>query len=369
MSDFDCIVAGAGVVGLAVARELALAGRSVLIVEAQAQIGTGISARNSEVIHAGLYYEPGSLKAALCVEGRRRLYDYCAERGVPHRRLGKLIVAVEPAQVEKLEAIRANGIGCGVEDLSMLTRAQASALEPALTCAAALWSPVTGIVDGHALMNALLADAEAAGATIIRETSVDHVTPRRGALDVLTRHRSGEPFAVTADCLVNAAGLDAPELASRIGGLPRDRIPRQWLARGVYFSLVGPSPFSRLIYPLPVDGGLGVHLTLDMGGMARFGPDVEWIDRVDYTVDPSRAGMFAEQIRHYWPGFDAAALQPAYSGIRPKLSGPGAPAADFMIQGPAEHGAGPIVNLFGIESPGLTASLAIAARVAAMLPA
>ena len=363
MDSVDCIVAGAGVVGLAVARSLALAGLDVVVVEKEDRIGTGISARNSEVIHAGLYYPPGSLKARLCVEGRELLYAYCAERGVTHRRLGKLVVAVEPAQTQRLEAIRDNADRSGVTDLRMLTRAQALALEPQLEVATALLSPSTGIIDAAGYMLALQGDAEAAGATFVFRTSIESAAVDSDRVVVSTRDAEGGAFELAARLLVNATGLDAPALASRIDGFPREAVPRQWLARGCYFMLEGRSPFSHLIYPVPVEGGLGIHLTLDLGGQARFGPDVEWIDELDFTVDPAREVSFRDEIRRYWPMLPAGALQPTYAGVRPKLSGPGMPAADFRIQGPPDHGAGPVVNLFGIESPGLTSSLAIAEHV------
>ena len=367
MHEVDCVVAGAGVGGLAIARAIALSGRSVLVVEKADAIGTGTSARNSEVIHAGIYYAPGSLKARLCVGGRERLYAYCRERNIGHARTGKLIVAVEHAQLDKLSTIRTNAERSGVADLELLTRAQARNLEPALNCAGALLSPSTGIIDGHALMLSLRGDAEAAGASFAFLTTVTGATPTADGIEIRTRDANGEPFALETGAFINAAGLDAQALAGRIEGFPRNRIPPLWLARGNYFSLSGRSPFSRLIYPVPVDGGLGVHLTLDLAGSARFGPDVEWVDGVDYTVDPSRSAVFHDEIRRYWPGLADGALQPAYAGIRPKLTGPGEPAADFVIQGPADHGVGGIVNLFGIESPGLTASLAIANHVCQLL--
>ncbi|MBN9219032.1 MAG: NAD(P)/FAD-dependent oxidoreductase [Mesorhizobium sp.] len=367
MHEIDCVVAGAGVVGLAIARALALSGRDVVVIEPADAIGTVTSSRNSEVIHAGLYYAPGSLKARLCVEGRQLLYAYCAQHGIAHQRTGKLIVASEPGQTDGLRAIEANARRCGVDDLEFLTKSEAESLEPALTCAGALLSPSTGIVDSHALMLSLRGDAEAAGASFAFLTTVGGAAIEAGGIRIDTRDANGESFTLEADTFVNAAGLEAQAVASRIEGFPRNLIPRQWLARGNYFSLPGRSPFSRLIYPVPVEGGLGVHLTLDLGGSARFGPDVEWIEQVDYTVDPGRSAVFYEAIRRYWPDLGDGALQPAYAGIRPKLSGPGQPAADFLVQGPADHGAGRIVNLFGIESPGLTASLAIADHVAEML--
>ncbi|MGX5829359.1 NAD(P)/FAD-dependent oxidoreductase [Mesorhizobium sp. 43Arga] len=367
MQTIDCVVAGAGVVGLAIAWTLAVSGREVVVVEQADAIGTVTSSRNSEVIHAGLYYAPGSLKARLCVEGRQRLYAYCAEHDIAHKRTGKLIVASEPGQTEGLRNIEANGRRCGVDDLQFLTRDEAKSLEPALTCAGALLSPSTGIVDSHALMLSLRGEAEAAGASFAFLTTVAGATVEAGEIRIETRDANGETFALEAGAFINAAGLEAQALAGRIDGFPGDLIPRQWLARGNYFSLPGRSPFSRLIYPVPVEGGLGVHLTLDLGGRARFGPDVEWIDHVDYMVDPGRSAVFYEAIRCYWPGLADGALQPAYAGVRPKLSGPGQPAADFIIQGPADHRAGRIVNLFGIESPGLTASLAIADHVVELL--
>lgn len=367
MHDIDCVVAGAGVVGLAIARALALSGREVLVVEKANAIGTGTSSRNSEVIHAGLHYAPGSLKARLCIDGRELLYAYCREHGVAHRRTGKLIVAVEPDQLDRLRAIQTNARNCGVGDLTLLTRAEAESLEPALTCAGALLSPSTGIVDSQALMLSLRGDAEAAGASVALLTVVAGAAIEAGGIRIDTRDADGERFRLQAGAFVNAAGIDAQALARRIEGFPQDLVPPLWLARGNYFALSGGSPFSRLIYPVPVHGGLGVHLTLDLGGSARFGPDVEWIDHADYSVDPTRSAAFYAEIRRYWPGLADDTLQPAYAGVRPKLSGPGQPAADFIVQGPADHGAGPIVNLFGIESPGLTASMAIADHVVELL--
>ncbi|TPN47966.1 NAD(P)/FAD-dependent oxidoreductase [Mesorhizobium sp. B1-1-4] len=367
MPDVDCVVAGAGVVGLAIARALALSGREVLVIEKAASIGTVTSSRNSEVVHAGLYYAPGSLKTRFCVEGRERLYTYCRERGIGHRRTGKLIVAVEPGQLPRLNAIRANAEQCGVDDLDLLTAAQAESLEPALSCAGALLSPSTGIVDSQGLMLSLRGDAEAAGASFAFLTAVAAATVEADGIRITTRDGDGETFALKAGAFVNAAGLDAQALAGSIEGFPPELVPPLWLARGNYFSLSDRSPFSRLIYPVPVNGGLGVHLTLDLGGSARFGPDVEWIGQADYTVDPGRSTVFYDEIRRYWPDLRDGALLPAYAGIRPKLSGPNQPAADFMVQGPADHRAGRIVNLFGIESPGLTASLALAEHVVGLL--
>ena len=357
-------VIGAGVVGLAIARALALAGREVLVLEAAGAIGTETSSRNSEVVHAGIYYPQGSLKARLCVAGRQQLYAFCADHGVPVKRLGKLIVATEPGQDGKLAAIAAGARACGVDDLRPMSAAEAQALEPELACVAALLSPSTGIVDSHAYMLALQGEAEAHGAQIAFHTRVEGGLAREDGVEIDTIDQDGGALRLKARLVVNAAGHGAPVLARAIGDFPARHAPPQFFARGCYFSLSRKSPFSRLVYPVPVEGGLGVHLTLDMGGGARFGPDVEWIEGLDYTVDPRRADAFYAEIRRYWPALADGALAPAYSGIRPKISGPGAPAADFRIEGPRDHGATGLINLFGIESPGLTASLAIADFVA-----
>ncbi|ARJ69601.1 NAD(P)/FAD-dependent oxidoreductase [Paracoccus contaminans] len=365
MDRVGCIVIGAGVVGLAAARALALRGAEVVIVERAAAIGTETSARNSEVIHAGIYYPAGSLKARLCVAGRRMLYDYAAARQVPHRRCGKLVVATSAAQVATLDAIR-DGAGANGVALQPLSAAQAQAMEPALACHAALLSPETGIVDSHALMASLLADAEAAGAMLSLGTSVARIE-RDGRGFVVHTLAEGEAFALGADSVVNAAGLWASAVAASIEGLDPAHVPQTLYARGSYYAAPGRAAFSRLIYPVPEPGGLGVHLTLDLGGAMRFGPDVEWIQSIDYRVNPSRRAHFETEIRRYWPGLPADALAPTYCGIRPKISGPGQPAADFRIDGPEAHGIEGLVNLFGIESPGLTASLAIADLVAGRL--
>ncbi|KMN49568.1 FAD-dependent oxidoreductase [Chromobacterium violaceum] len=364
MERVECVVIGAGVVGLAVARALAQAGREVVIVEAEPAMGLHASSRNSEVIHAGLYYPAGSLKARLCVAGRDALYRYCAERAIPHRRLGKLIVASRESQLARLDALEVQARANGVADIRRLTASEARALEPALDCAAALLSPSTGIVDSHALMLSLLADAEAAGAQLALASPVEggEVTPDGVALRVAG-------MALLAKRVVNAAGLFAPDVARAIAGLRADSIPQARYARGVYFSLQGRAPFSRLVYPLPEAGGLGSHLTLDLAGQARFGPDVEWVDGVDYRVDPARADAFYRAVRAWWPQLPDGALAPGYAGIRAKIAGPGEPDADFVIQGPAVHGAPGLVNLFGIESPGLTSCLAIADAALAQLPA
>jgi L-2-hydroxyglutarate oxidase LhgO len=355
----DAVVIGAGVVGLAVARALAMRGREMVILEAEDAIGTHTSSRNSEVIHAGIYYPRGSLKARACVQGRHMLYEYCVEHGVPHRRSGKLIVATDDAQLGELESIQKRAHANGVTDVVWMTRAQALALEPELACVAALYSASTGIIDSHALMLAYLGDAEAHGAMLALRSPLEKVFVRNGFFEL---HVAGsDPIATRL--LVNSAGLRAPSVARRIEGFPESCIPRELYAKGNYYSLARRSPFSRLVYPVPEPGGLGVHVTLDMGGQARFGPDVEWVDRIDYDVDPRRAERFYAAIRRYWPGLPEGALAPGYAGIRPKTAGPGEPAPDFQVQGPAVHGIPGLVHLFGIESPGLTASLALADAV------
>jgi L-2-hydroxyglutarate oxidase LhgO len=365
MERVDTVVVGAGVVGLAAAHALAAAGQEVLVLEAGDAIGTGISSRSSEVIHAGLYYAPGSLKARLAVRGRALLYDWCAAHGVPARRCGKLVVATSPAQLPEMAAIAARAAANGVADLRLLSRAEARAREPALECVAALESPSTGIVDSHALMLSLLGAAQAHGALLVLRSPVagGRVSDDGIVLDVA----GAEPVTLHARRVVNAAGLGAQALAAALHGLAPRHVPALRYAKGHYFALAGRAPFTRLVYPIPEPGGLGVHLTLDLGGQARFGPDVQWVDRIDYTVDPARAGAFYGAIRAYWPALPDGALTPAYAGIRPKLHGPGEPAADFVIQGPAEHGVPGLVNLFGIESPGLTAALAIGEWVAGLL--
>jgi L-2-hydroxyglutarate oxidase LhgO len=355
VDEVECVVVGAGVVGLAAARALAVAGREVLVVERAFTIGFETSSRNSEVIHAGIYYSAGSLKARTCVAGRERLYAYCREHGVPYARLGKLIVAAEEAEIPGLEAIDGAARANGVDNLEWLSAAQAERLEPALRCAAALFSPATGIVDSHALMLAYQGDAEAAGATFVLRTPVLAARVRDGGFELAVG--GDEPTRLYCQALVNAAGLEAPALARHIDGLPPETIPPAYFCRGVYFTLAGRSPFRHLVYPVPVAGGLGVHITLDLAGQARFGPDVEWISEIDYAVDPARSRAFYGAVRSYWPGLKDGALQPGYAGIRPKISGPGEPAADFLVQGPETHGVPGLVNLYGIESPGLTASL------------
>jgi L-2-hydroxyglutarate oxidase LhgO len=361
----DCVVIGAGVVGLAVARALARGGREVLVLEKERWIGSETSSRNSEVIHAGLHYPKGSLKARFCVAGRDRLYAYCAKRHIPHQRLGKLTVATKEQELPILEGVWRKAAANGVNDLEWIGGNEARTLEPELSCLRAFLSPSTGIIDSHALMLSYQAELEAAGGMVVlRAPVLAGRTDGHGfALDI----GGAEPMALECRLLVNSAGVHAPGLARRIAGIPPASIPRDYFCRGVYFTLSGRSPFRRLIYPVPEPGGLGVHLTLDLAGQARFGPDVEWIDRVDYTVDPRRGERFYAAIRSYWPGLRDGALQPGYAGIRAKISGPSDPAADFLVQGPADHGVPGLVNLYGIESPGLTASLAIADHVAALL--
>ena len=363
MDRVDAVVIGAGLVGLAVARALATAGREVVILESEDAIGTHTSSRNSEVIHAGIYYPQGSLKARACVQGRQRLYAYCAERGVPHRRCGKLIVATDAAQREELEGIRQRAHANGVTDVVRVSPAQACAMEPELHCVSALHSPSTGIIDSHALMLAYLGDAERAGAMLALKSPLAKGVVRTGGIEL---HVAGaEP--ILAAQVVNSAGLRAPSLARRIDGYPAELAPPELYAKGNYYSLAKRPPFSRLVYPVPEPGGLGVHVTLDLGGGVRFGPDVEWVDRIDYTVDPRRAERFYAAIWRYWPGLPDGALEPDFAGIRPKISGKDAPAADFLVQGPRAHGVPGLVNLFGIESPGLTASLPLADAVLGQL--
>jgi L-2-hydroxyglutarate oxidase LhgO len=346
---------------LAAARALALAGHEVVVLERAYTIGFETSSRNSEVIHGGLYYPQGSLKATACVEGRERLYAYCAEHGVPHARLGKLIVATEEAEIPGVEKIEAAARANGVDNLEWLSASEAQRLEPELNCVAALLSPSTGIIDSHALMLAYQGDAEAAGAFVAFRSPVLAGRVRSDGFELEVG--GDEPVRIRCRILVNAAGLLAPALAQAIDGVPPASIPPAYFCRGVYFTLSGRSPFRRLIYPVPVPGGLGVHITLDLAGQARFGPDVEWIEGIDYAVDPRRGDAFYAAVRRYWPGLRDGALQQGYAGIRPKISSPTEPAADFVVQGPETHGVPGLVNLYGIESPGLTASLPLADAV------
>jgi L-2-hydroxyglutarate oxidase LhgO len=358
MERVDCIVIGAGVVGLAVARALALAGREVIMLEAANAIGTETSSRNSEVIHAGIYYPAGSLKARLCVAGRKRLYAYCAERGIPHAAVGKLIVATSQEQHGTLADLTAKAAASGVTDLRWVPLEEVAEMEPEIRATAALLSPSSGIIDSHSYMLALQGDAEDRGMAIAFGTPV---VGGRVTSDGIEIETGGDaPMRLAANLVVNSAGLHATRVAAAIEGLPPESVPPLYYAKGNYFGLAGKSPFRRLIYPVPENAGLGVHVTLDLGGRGRFGPDVEWIDRLDYAVDPRRSEPFYAAVRRYWPGLPDGALYPDYAGIRAKLQTPGGAAADFVIQGPADHGVPGLVNLYGIESPGLTASLAIA---------
>jgi len=368
MEQVDVLVVGAGVVGLAVARALALQGREVMVLEREAGIGMGTSSRNSEVIHAGLYYPTGSWKARLCVEGRALLYAYAKARGVAHQRCGKLIVATSPSQRAALPALVEKGHANGVHDLALWSAEQARALEPQLQCLGAVHSPSTGIVDSHGLMLALQGDLEHAGGLVACHAPVRALRAGADGLEV----EMDDGTLLCARTVVNAAGLHACSLAAQTQGLDRSAVPTPRFAKGNYFTLAGRSPFQRLIYPAPEPdrhlAGLGVHLTIDLGGQAKFGPDVQWVDDpADLRVDPARADAFYGEVRRYWPGLPDGSLQPAYAGMRPKISGPGEPAADFLIQGPAEHGVPGLVNLLGIESPGLTSCLAIAEQVARRL--
>jgi L-2-hydroxyglutarate oxidase LhgO len=356
------LVVGAGVVGLAVARAAALSGADVVVAEAAAAIGTGISSRNSEVIHAGIYYPAGSTRARLCAPSRRLLYDYCASHGVAHRKCGKLIVATQDAELGRLEAIHAQGRANGVEGLELIDGAAARRLEPALSCTAALRSPETGIIDSHSYMTALRGDLEDRGGSIAFNTRIELLAPAGSGWKA---GFGGE--WVDFDAVVNAAGLGAQRLGRATEGYPAARVPRLKLVKGNYFSFAGRPVFSRLVYPVPAPGGLGVHVTLDLAGRMRFGPDVEWIDEENYDVDPGRAAAFYERIRDYWPGLPEGSLLPDYAGIRPKLTGPGEPAADFIIDAPKDHGLAGLIHLFGIESPGLTSALSLAQEVVSYL--
>ncbi|MCE4222549.1 NAD(P)/FAD-dependent oxidoreductase [Methylobacterium sp. C25] len=363
----DVLIIGAGVIGLAVGRALALRGHDVIVAEAATAFGTGVSSRSSEVIHGGMYYPAGSLRALHCVEGRRLLYAFCERHGVPHRACGKLIVATSEGERASIEAIQARGLANGVEGLRLLEGAEARRLEPNLACVAAIDSPETGIIDSHALMLALLGTIEDAGGTLALRTPVGSM--RRVANRWRVDFGGPSPGTLDVDAVVNAAGLGAQTVARAIEGYSAERVPRQVLAKGRYFGCMGKPAFTRLIYPAPVEGGLGTHLTLDLAGRMRFGPDVAWIETPDYTVEPEMAAVFEASIRRYWPGLPAGRLTPDYAGIRPKLSGPGEPAADFVIDGPDEQGLPGLVQLFGIESPGLTSSLSLAEHVADQLRA
>ncbi len=361
----ECVVIGAGVVGLAVARRLAMTGREVVVAERWDAIGTETSSRNSEIIHAGIYYPKDSLKSRLCVAGKHALYDYCASHGVSHDRCGKLIVATADDEIAELERLQRVAAGNGVDDLEWLTAAEVGTLEPNVFCVAALLSPSTGVIDSHSLMLAYQGDAEDAGAVLAFQSPIrgGRVADDGIVLDI----GGAEPTTIKADIVVNSAGLSAQAIATEIAGIPAETIPAIHYAKGNYFTLGGRSPFNRPIYPVPGQASLGVHSTVDMGGQVKFGPDVEWIETIDYDVDPSRAEVFYDVIRKYYPALEDGALQPGYCGIRPKLQAPGEPAKDFVVQGRESHGIDGLVNLYGIESPGLTSSLAIADRVAELL--
>jgi len=361
MEKIDCVVIGAGVVGLAVARVLAAAGREVVVLEAAAAIGTGNSSRNSEVIHAGIYYPNTSLKAKFCISGRKKLYAYCESHGVAHRRCGKLIVATSLHQIDRLEQIRRQARVNGVDDLKWLTAEQAMTLEPDLRCVAALLSPSTGIVDSHALMLSLQGDAERAGAVFAFHSALETGVITKNGIELKVQ---GQRWLATT--LINCAGLAAPAVAASLQGLQPSFVPTTFYAKGNYFSCVSRTRFSHLIYPVPEEAGLGVHLTLDLTGRTRFGPDVEWVNKLDYQVDPCRADGFYEEIRKYWPKLPDGALQVDYCGIRPKLSKLGEATHDFRIDDSTVHGVNGLVNLFGIESPGLTSALSIADHVASI---
>ena len=363
--DFDVTVVGAGVVGLAIAERVARGGRRTLVVDRADHYGSETSSRNSEVIHAGHYYLPGSLKARLCNTGRELLYRFCDERAVAYRRCGKLIVASETAQEPALGAILANSRASGGGTLEPLSGAEARHREPALAATAALWSPDTGIVDSHGLMTALAGLAEHRGAQIVLRCEIAGLARTAGGWSL--RLAADPDERVTTHAVVLAAGLGSAALAFAVEGYPRGQLPAFRYAKGNYFGYAGRVPFSRLIYPVPVPGGLGTHLTLDLAGAARFGPDVEWIEQPDYAANPSHLPQIAAAVRQFWPTFDPGRLFPDYAGVRPKISGPGEPAADFLVAGPRDHGQDGMVALFGIESPGLTASLALAEHVAALL--
>jgi L-2-hydroxyglutarate oxidase LhgO len=356
------LVIGAGVVGLAIARAAAMAGHEVIVAEAASAIGTGVSSRNSEVIHAGLYYPTGSKRAFHCVRGRRMLYEFCSSHGVPHRKCGKLVVATNESERERLAAVHKQAEINGVEGVEIIDAAAAKRLEPELACVAAMHSPETGIIDSHSFMLALRGDLEDRGGVVAFASPIERLRPARGGAWEVEVGGS-EPQWFVFDAVVNSAGLGAQRIARATEGYPPERVPRLVLAKGNYFGFAGRPAFSRLVYPVPVPGGLGVHVTLDLAGRMRFGPDVEWIERENYDVDPKRAQAFYARIRDYWPGLPDGSLAPDYAGIRPKLTGPGEAAADFMIEGPAQHGLPRLVHLFGIESPGLTSSLSLADEV------
>jgi L-2-hydroxyglutarate oxidase LhgO len=367
----DTLVVGAGVVGLAIARKLAQSGHEVLILESTSSIGSVTSSRNSGVIHAGIYYAPGSLKARMCVAGRDLLYAYVAEKGIAHKKCGKLIISTSPDECNILKRWQANAARNGVTDLHLLTAGEAQAMEPNLRCAAALHVPVTGLIDVHDYLLALQGDAEAAGAFVVFKSVVTKgaITKDGFLIEVGGAESEGADFTrIGCRHLINAAGLGAQAFARTIKGLRPDTIPDQVLAKGNYFTLSGKAPFTMLIYPLPVLGSSGLHASCDLSGRMRFGPDVEWVDHIDYRVDPGRLPLFENSIRRYWPDLPSGALHPDFAGIRPKLARGSPHDTDFLIHGPLDHGVPGLINLYGIESPGLTSSLALADEVARLMP-
>ncbi len=359
------LIVGAGIVGLACARAAALAGHDVIVAEAASAIGTGTSSRNSEVIHAGLYYPTGSKRAFHCPRGRRMLYDFCVSHGVPHRKCGKLVVATNETEIGRLETVYRQAQINGCEGIELIDRVAARRLEREVFCLLAMRSPETGIIDSHAYMRALRGDLEDRGGMIALNTPIERLAHVQGRWEV--RYGSDGAESIRVDAVVNAAGLGAQRLARASEGYPPERVPRLVLAKGNYFSFAGRPVFSQLVYPVPIHGGLGIHVVLDLGGRMRFGPDVEWIERENYDVDPARAGAFYQRIRDYWPGLPDNSLTPDYAGIRPKLSGPGEAAVDFMIDAPRDHGLPALVQLFGIESPGLTSALSLGEEVVSYL--
>ena len=366
MDHVDCVVVGAGVVGLAVARALALQGREVLIIESEEAFGTHTSSRNSEVIHAGIYYPQNSLKAKLCVQGKHLLYQYCEDRGIAHKRIGKLIVATEESEIDTVKQYISKASDNGVNDLKWLTADEVRDIEPDINSVGAVFSPSTGIIDSHNYMLSLLGDAENSGAMLACNTAFGAATISDDRFVVRTQGE--DSFEISSDVLINSAGLKACDVAEHLSGFSTEHIPKPYYAKAHYYTLSGKNPFKHLIYPVAHTAFLGVHVTLDIGGQARFGPDLEWVKNIDYAFDDSRIKLFYEAIKRYWPNVKLENLNPGYTGIRPKISGPQDPAADFLIQSEATHGVKGLVNLFGIESPGLTSSLAIAEMVKQLLP-
>jgi len=367
MDQVDCVVIGAGVVGLAVAREMALQGRETILLERENAFGTISSARNSEVIHAGIYYPKDSLKAQLCVEGNRLLYEYCRSHQVATQPYGKLIVASDETQIDDLQAILYKAQNNGVPEIKLIPGDDAKVLEPQLQCCAAILSSSTGIVDSHGFMLSLLGGFEDAGGMVAYQSPLLSAKPlgSNGEGGYELEIGGADGMKIQTKLLINCAGMSAPAVAQKIAGLKQEHIPKAYFAKGNYFSLSGKSPFTHLIYPIPEPGGLGVHLTLDMGGQAKFGPDVEWLEiesegQIDYTVNPKRSEGFYEAVRRYWPELKDGSLQPDYSGVRAKVVPPNAPAGDFCFNTPQDHSLHGLFNLYGFESPGLTSSLAIA---------